>query len=204
MAAQIPINEPDRLMAGNTAKWIRSVPDYPASDGWALSYALVQKSGTGGQAVTFSATASGDDFLVNVPGNTTAQWPAGEYAVQGYVSKAGDRFCVFEGTLTVAPNFAAGQAGDVRSHARKVLDAIEAVLEKRATQEILEWTIEGTQLRKAAVNDLLALRDRYKTIVLKEEARERARQGRPNRRRILTQFVRPGFQGTWPPGFIRS
>jgi hypothetical protein len=201
MAATIPTVEPDRITAGDTGIWKITVSDYPASEGWTLSYALVKRGATpADDAIAFSATASGDDYSISVD---TTSWPAGDYEGQGYVTKAGERHKVRDVFITVEPNFAVGKTGDVRSHARKVLDCVEAVIEKRATQEILEWTVEGTQLRKATVSDLLMLRDRYKAIVNKEEARSRVKAGKASGRRILTRFVRPGSGKVWPPGFIR-
>lgn len=207
MAAQTPTFEPDRITAGDSATWKRSLPDYKAGDGWALTYAFVKQDGGGSQAITFAATPSGDDFLVNVPAATTAPWPPGDYVGQGYVTLTPDRFKIWDGFLRILPNLALAPAGvgDIRSHARRTLDAIQSVLEGRATQEILEWTVEGVVLRKASVTDLLLLEDRYLVKVQKEEALARIRAGKATGRRILTKFIRPGLQtNSWPPGFVRS
>ncbi len=202
MAAEIPTFEPDKITAGDTACWKRYLKDYPAGDGWALSYALVRRES--GEQIRFVATADGDGHLVNVPANGTAAWLPGDYAGQGYVTNGEDRFQVWDGLLSILPNYAGGNVGDVRTHARKVLDAIQAVLENRATQQVLEFTVEGTVLRKASVADLLMLRDRYTVVVRKEEERARARAGKATGRRILTQFVKPDYRGGWPPGVIRG
>lgn len=181
--------EPLSIVAGDQAEWTRTLSDYPASDGWALSYTLVErKTGAG---VSFDATGSGSEYTVTVPSATTAAWPAGYYVGQGYVTKAGERKTVWAGTIEIKPNLASGMAGDIRSHARKVVDSIEAVLEGRATEQVLDFSIEGTTLRKTPVADLLTLRDRYLVEVRREEARERAAMGLASGKRILTQFVRP-------------
>ena len=41
MSAPIPYTEPARIVAGDTAKWIKTLADYSAADGWVLSYTLV-------------------------------------------------------------------------------------------------------------------------------------------------------------------
>lgn len=204
MAANVPLIEPDTITAGDTVTFERAYVDYSAGDGWVLTYVFVHQPT--GVAQSFSSTADGDMFLITVPAATTASWPAGDYSGQGYVTLAGQRFTVWTGRIKVKPNFAGGPVGDTRTAARMILDNVESVLAKRATQEVLEFTVEGTTLRKASVNDLLKLRDRYRVIVSNEEAEERARAGKATGRRILTSFVNPSWNGWnrgawgWPGG----
>jgi len=66
MAHTVPTAVPASLRAGDTATWLRSLADYPASDGWVLSYVLVK---TGAQ-IAITATASGADHLVEVDAAT--------------------------------------------------------------------------------------------------------------------------------------
>ena len=73
MAAPTPTTEPATLIAGDTARWIKSLPEYLASAGWALTYTLINAT----NKITFSAAASGDDHLVNVAAATTGSWAAG-------------------------------------------------------------------------------------------------------------------------------
>ena len=51
---------------------------------------------------------------------------------------------------------------DARSHVQRVLDAIEAVLEKRATLDQEQYRINNRELRRTPIADLLKLRDRYR------------------------------------------
>src|SRR5947209_12607599 len=136
MAAQTPTCEPDQITAGDTATWLKTLQDFPASEGWTLTYALIMRAAAGPDApYTFNAVASGNDYLVNVAAGVTVGWKPADYSVQAYVvgsgAFAGQRYRVWEGTITVEPNFVAGGVGDVRTHERKVLDAIQAVIEKR-------------------------------------------------------------------------
>jgi len=189
MPDDIPNFEPDLIVAGDTATWRRHFDKYPASDGWVISYALVQQR-TGLQ-ILITGTADGLDHLVNVPAATTAAWSDGDYTGAGFVTLGANRFTVWQGTLTIAPDPAGASPGDLRSHARRVLDAINQVLEGRASQEVLEFTVEGTILRKASVNDLLTLRDRYLVIVRKEDDAQKIANGRRTGRRLLTRFNNP-------------
>ena len=174
--------EPSTIVAGDTAKWLRSLDDYPATAGWVLTYTLVSVA----QRYTFSAAASGTDHLVTVAATTTAAWVAGSYSWRAQATKAGEVYTVGSGTLTVKPSFEA--ATDGRSHARKTLDAIESVIEGRATSEVSDYTIGGRQLRYIEVPQLLALRDRYRAEVLREDAAQRAAAGLPDQRRVFVRF----------------
>jgi hypothetical protein len=122
MAASIPTIEPSVIVAGDTAKWTKSLADYLASDGWALSYTLVNAA----NRYTFSATASGDDFAVTVAAATTTAYAAGLYDWRAQVAKAAEVFTVGSGQFTVQPSFAA--ATDGRSSAKKSLDQVVAYL----------------------------------------------------------------------------
>jgi hypothetical protein len=185
----IPDYEPDQLVAGDTATWRRQLDLYLASDGWTLSYALVQQKT--GLRILITGTADGTDHLISVPGAVTAEWPDGTYSATGFCSKAADRFTIWRGTIVLLPNPAALVTGDPRTHAVKVLDAIQTVLEGRASQEVLEMTVEGVTLRKAAIKDLMDLRDRYEMLVQRERTADAIRSGRPTGRRILARFVSP-------------
>jgi hypothetical protein len=160
----IPSTEPARIIAGDTAKWLKSLPDYLASDGWALSYELVSPA----NRYTFNATPDGDQFLVTVAATTTATWVAGSYAWRARVTRSGEVFTVGSGHINVDPSFAA--VGDARGHARRTLDAIEAVLENRASSATAEYQIAGRSLKYIPIPELLTLRDKYRQEVAREDA----------------------------------
>ena len=114
--------EPSRVTAGDTLAFTKSLPDYPASAGWVLSYTLI--NGTG--KITFNATASGSDHAVNVLAATTAGWAAGTYTWQSVVTKAAERYTIGQGSMVVAPDLAAAATFDGRSSARKALAPMSA------------------------------------------------------------------------------
>lgn len=156
-ANEIPVE----LRAGDTLKWTRTLPAYPASDGWALSYSLVGRTG----AHTFSGTADGDGFAVTVSATTSANFTAGRYRLTEYVTKGTERFTTATKDVTVLANLAgATTAADTRSHAQKMLDAIEAYLESKApTAASVE--IAGRKISNYPLTDLLALRSKYQNEV---------------------------------------
>ncbi len=181
--ADTPTIEPSSVNAGDTWRWTRSLADYPASAGWALSYTLINASAK----ITVNASASGDDHAVTVAAATTAGYAAGTYDWRARVSKAGEVYTVGEGRITVRNAYAASTF-DARSHARKTLDAIEAVIEGRASSSTAEYQIAGRQLKYIPVADLLALRDKYRAEVLREDAAAAVAAGLPDRRRVFVRF----------------
>lgn len=173
--------EPTSARAGDTLTWTRSFADYPASAGWALAYVFV-----GADKRTISAVADGDAFDVSF---TTSGWTAGDYAWQAYVTLAGERHTVATGRLALAPDLTAVQAGfDARSSAKRMLDAVTAVLEQRATSAQAEVQFNGRALKYLPVGDLLVLRDRCRAEVRAEENAARIAAGCGGYARILTRF----------------
>lgn len=182
MTAPIKTTEPALIFAGDTARWLKSLADYPASAGWVLAYALV----SAGQRYSFAATAQGDDHLVNVAAATTAAFVAGGYEYRGSVSKAGDVFTVSAGRITISPAF--GVAVDARSPARRTLEAIEATLEGRASSATAEYQIAGRQMKYIPIPELLQLRDRYRLDVAGEDRAAQITKGLGNPGRIYVRF----------------
>lgn len=182
MAAIIPTDEPTTLLAGDTAKWLKTLADYPATEGWVLSYTLVSAAAR----ITFSATTSGSDYLVSVPAATTSAWLAGAYEWRAQVSKAGEVFTVASGSTTVQASFAS--AIDGRSHARKALANIEAYLENAGNLTAAMYEIAGRKLHRINLPELLALRDKYKGEVAREDAAASVARGLPDKRRVMVRF----------------
>lgn len=164
MSAEIPTTEPTAVTAGDTLAWSKSLPDYPASAGWVLAYALV----CAGQLITITAAASGDDHLVTVAAATSAAYVPGTYAWQATVTKTTERYTVGTGTLTVLPNLAAQGGGyDARTHAAKTLAALESWIESH-DMAVADYQIAGRAMRYIPIPDLLKLRDTYKAEVSRE------------------------------------
>lgn len=175
MSVSIPDIEPSAVIAGDTIQWSKSLPDYPASAGWVLTYALLSSSGK----ISITASADGDDHLVNVAAATSANYTAGTYQWQAYVTHATyGRFLAGSGSIVIKANYAAITAAtDTRSHVKKVLDAIEAVIEGTATTDQQEITIDGTKIVRRTVADLLTLRSRYLCWYNQELQAQRAAAG---------------------------
>jgi len=182
VAADIPTTEPGELRAGDTWQWTKSLADYPAGT-WALTYRF--KNAAGGFEI--AASASGTDFSVTVAASTTTGYTAGVYSWQAQVVSGSEKHTVDSGTLRVLPNLFSGTAAaayDDRTHARIVLDAIEAVIEGRASRDQESYEIAGRSLKRTPIADLLKLRQHYKAEVANEDMAEAIRNGTGTGRRI--------------------
>lgn len=176
------------LIAGDALDFATTVPDYPPADGWTLTYRLVPQSS--GTAYTFNATpaADGQSYEIAVSSTTTAGWAAGNYSWVAFVIQSGERHVVDQGTLTIKPDPVTTATLDVRGHARKVLDAIEAVLENRASIDQKSVTIGDRSLERTPIEDLLKLRQLYQAEVAREDAAARLAVGLSPRNRIYVRI----------------
>lgn len=197
MAAAIPTTVPTEITAGDTAKWKITLGDHLAGDGWVLSYALTRLGS--GALILIDSTASGDDHLVNVSATVTAEYTAGDYQAQAYVTNDGERFQVWSGIIRIRPNFVTSKGSDARSTARKILDSLEAAILKISQAQttgrsggITQWSAEGLSVTRSSPESLLLeltkQRDRYASICSNEDAKARLASGRATGRRILIQF----------------
>ncbi len=165
---------PEKINAGLNAEWEVDGGDYPASDGYTLSYALVNSAGQ----IVFDADADGDDYLIELDAATTADYTAGIYKYQVYVTLSDDKYLVEEGTIEVLPDFAAASDGlDTRSHVKTVLDAIEATIAGRAAKGQKKMQVNGVNLERYDLAELLLLRTRYKAEYANELKLEKIENG---------------------------
>lgn len=185
--ADVATREPETINAGETIEWRREdLADYPAPS-WVLTYELRNAAG----AYQIAAAASGSAHAVSVTAATSKDYAPGVYEMAGYVVSGAERRLVYRATLTIRPYLGAAGALDTRSHARKVLDAIEAVIENRASKDQQSYRIGDRELVRMSAADLLDMRSRYRAEVAREREAERAALGKPRRRRLLATFTRP-------------
>lgn len=162
------------IVIGDTLDFETSVPDYPNTDGWTLNYRLLLLESTG-TAISFTASGTPVEdplgYRVQLAPATTAAWTAGTYAWNSYLTKTGARYTVESGQVVLLPDPAVATAPrDNRSHAKKTLAAIEAVIEGRASKDQEEYTIANRSLKRTPIPDLLKLHSRYLNMVAAEDA----------------------------------
>jgi len=179
--------EPDRITAGDTLEWVKSLPSYPASAGWVLRYAIVSNSA----AYNFTATASGDEHAISVAAATTAAWAAGSYAWTAAVTLGATRHTVGNGRLTIAPNLSAATSGvDTRSPARQALDAMNTALAAYGAKAYMQsYSIAGRQQTFRNPAEFMALRDKLSAEVAREDNAARIAAGLPTRNTLAVRFT---------------
>jgi len=181
---EIPEAEPEQIQAGATVKWKRSLGDFPASAGWVLSYVFINADGK----ITITTTADGDDHLVNAAATVTAAWSAGRYDWQATAAKDDDRYLIDSGAATVLADFAQAATKDDRSHARKTLAAINAMLEGKATKDQSNYAIEGRSLSRYSWGELIEAKRFYMGLVAMENRKTRNKNGKGHRGKLGVQF----------------
>lgn len=179
-------------IAGDTLDFLDDVPAYPPADGWTLKYRLVPRFTSPAQTpIDIVATTSGTQYRVQAAASVTAGWKAGFYTWARWVEKAGPiRQSLGEGQFSILPDPAAAAAGlDSRTHARRMLDQIEAALEA-FNVGVKSYSIGSRTMTKADVPEILTMRDRYKTEVANEEAAAAMASGLGNPRTFGVRFNR--------------
>ena len=193
MTIEIPTTEPLSLVVGDSWAWRREdLSDYPAGT-WTLKYRF--KNASGGFEV--DATADGTNFAVAVAATTTAGYASGVYSWAAQVSDGTTKTTVGEGSTTLIPSLFAGNAADaldLRSDAKKGLDAINAALLRKASNDQMEYEISvgGSmrRVRRCSMADLIAARSLYAAEVARELAAERIANGYGDPRQQYVRFSR--------------
>lgn len=167
---------PDQITAGLDFQAVVEAREYPATS-WALRAIL-----RGPAPIDLNATAQGEKFVFAVPAVTTETWPFGTYWYQlratmgsAVVEAGSGRLCVVQDLAQITGVY------DGRSQAAIALEAIDAVMARRATQDQQKYKINERELWRTPVADLLKLRAYYAAQVSRENARAsgRSRFGRP-------------------------
>lgn len=185
MPATVPSIEPSSIRAGDLLAWTKSLSDFPANDGWALVYTLINASAK----ITITATASGADFSVSVPAATTALYGVGTYQWTSRVTKATAIHTIGQGLVDILANNPALATFDFRSHAKVMLEAIEAAFQGKASSTQLEMEINGRRIRSFSPSEMIEWRSFYKAEVAKEGRADLTRLG-INARKIGVRLTR--------------
>ena len=176
------------IIAGDSLQFTTSVPDYPATGGYALTYRLVPR--VSGTAIEIPATASGSDYLVSVAAAATAAWGAGEYSWHAYVTLGGARYTAGDGQITIKPNPATISAGtDTRSDAEKAVADLKTAL-KAWSPTRKSYTVGDVSMTFNSTTDILRLLSFWETALARETAAAASAAGRKSPRRVFMRSAR--------------
>jgi len=183
------LNIPASFRAGDTLAWTESTSDYPAPT-YTLKFSLWKF----GEAVkTIIGVANGADHDFDVAVASSVMFAAGTWKWTAYAEKGSggtlERYTIGSGEVLINPCLAStGSTADLRSHAEKMLDAIEAVQLGRATHAEMSLTINGKAIQYLKPDELIRWRAFFKNEVAEEKRKEDVAQGKSSSRRIVTEF----------------
>lgn len=172
---------PSSMVAGDslTVEFGSASTDYPASQGWSAALVLVPEAG--GTPLSIACTSGATSWIAQITPTQSAALAAGVYVYSLRASKSGERKTILKGSIDVLPDLVANT--DQRSKYQRILDAIDAVLENRASSSDLRVQFEdGREIERVPHADLIKLREYYARKVASEK------RGRTGPKRILSRL----------------
>lgn len=151
---------------------------------------FVARAATGANVeFQITATNTGNDYLFTADSATTAAYTAGAYHYQIEVleTSSSNRIVVDQGELDVTVDLDVN-AVDPRTHAEKMLQKIESVLENRADADVSSYSIAGRSLTKMSPEELLTWRDAYRREVKAYRRKLDVKHGRRTSSTVLMRF----------------
>lgn len=177
---------PSTIKSGDTLKFNDKYTSYP-SPVWDITYTIISAD----NKYTLTGIADGTSgFDFTVPHTVTSTYSAGNYSYTAHVTNeaTNERYEVASGTLVITPDLSTLNTYDGRIAAQKILEAVDAILENRATVEQESYTIAGRSLKKRSLTELLALREHMKREVSQQEVLNKT--GRKSFRPVHVRFKR--------------
>ena len=176
---------PEFITKGVDNAWTLASSDYPAADGWVIEYTLINSE----EQHSFTSTNVGGTHSISVDADASSGYGVGEYFYQAVAKKDTALHLVETGYLVVKPGFRDLESGfDARPHCKKVLDAIEALLENKATKDQARYIIGSRRLDRYTFEELLVLRDKYRAEWKSYQRAEKLKQGIGGRNVVLVRF----------------
>ena len=177
------------MYAGDTLNLLIALDNFPASEGWTLTFGFRKENGS---VISFASTASGIQYALTVSSTDSAQWLPGKYIGTGKVTLGSQSFTIWRGSMEVLPDLSQQVDNyDTRTSSKKCLDAINAVLEGKATRDVMQTTIAGQSIGRMSWDELLSAKSYFQDLVDGEQATLDAASGMGSKRNILIRFARP-------------
>ena len=188
-ADNAPKEVPKSIVIGDLVqfKLTQFSTDYPNTS---HSMTFMARSGTGANVeFSIAASNSGDDYLFSASSAATSAFVAGlyHYQIEVLETSSNNRLILDQGELDVTVDLDVN-AVDPRTHAEKMLQKIEAVLENRADADVSSYSIAGRSLTKMTPEELLTWRDNYRREVKAYRRKLDVKHGRKTSSSILMRF----------------
>lgn len=158
---------PDKISAGLTFDRLLTFTAYPAP-AWVVTVLLRGKS-----SIDLEAVADGSQHRLRADAATTGQWAPGDYWYSIRATDGDDVVEIEQGHVAILPDMASAPVGyDGRTQAQIALEAIDAVIAKRATLDQERYRINNRELYRTPIADLLKLRSYYAEQVNREKLQQ--------------------------------
>jgi len=176
-----------KLIAGDSLKFLSTVPDYTSTAGYTLTYRLVRRDGAAGP-ILITASAEGDGYAVNVTPATTATWTVGQYTWAAYVTKTGERYTVETGEIEILPDAAvSGAPLDIRSQAVTALAAAKTAFAAwDGTRKTV--AINGRSVTFNTPSEIMEVISHWEVEVQRERDAQALNNGLRSRRNVYVRF----------------
>ncbi len=187
-----PTTEPTEIVAGGFTAWRRTdlSADYSPDD-YQLSYEF-RSEGDPSRQITVIGAADSGDYLMQISSATSAEYEVAAYRWSAYITRTADneRIRVESGFTEVTPDRAIDST-DPRDFAKKMVDLIEAAIERRATNSQLDVLAYSLGVETSATRDpekLLVWRTYWRGECIRRNQMAVARKGRRHSGVIRTAF----------------
>lgn len=159
--AQVLSAIPSKITAGTSVSWLVSLPSFPASSGWTLTYTLVSPSAQ----VQVTSTPSGDNHLFEIPFSESSDYIPGKYAFQAHADNGTERYQVDAGEVEIAADFADATTGsDTRDWLTVAIEALQASIAGRASKTQMVQLVSGVQIQHMTLADQISALKRLKSM----------------------------------------
>ncbi|PCJ55314.1 MAG: hypothetical protein COA79_20960 [Planctomycetota bacterium] len=175
---------PTLLIAGDTLSFTYDISEYSSDDGYSATFLLNSSA----QSYSVSSSGVGAEYSFSETSANTSSWVAGTYTYWIYISKTGEHHTIITDEIEIKANVVSGPI-DIRTHAQKVLDSINAVLENRAGQDYTDYNLPGgLSVSKLDPVDLLKFKKEYEAIRRQEVKAEDIRNGKTSGNIVKARF----------------
>lgn len=200
--------EPVSIEAGTTVLFEKCLPEYPANQGWFCQYSII---GLGAQ-VTFQSVADGDDHAVTIAASVTALWLATPTAkMAGYVCNntlvPPQTFRIYFESCPILPNLLTPPADQPsKTFFEQLVEKLQKLYLEEADSNLLVAHVGDSSFKFESKKELYEALCMARVEVRVERDKERARNGRPSRRRFtpVVSITPPGplWGQQYPSGWI--
>jgi len=182
---------PETIGIGETVQWYSAPADFPTTESWSVTYSF-----RGQTSFTLTCTTSGSEYLATITAAVASTMHRGTYWWDQWAARGSggslERYRVASGQLEAVDRLAVETSPyDGRSHAQRVLAAIEDTILGKASRDQSTMTLGGIQIGRLSPKQLTDWRELYKGEVAAERAAERVGRGEASQANVCLTFKAP-------------